>query len=116
MREDPRRTGAIDRFGVAEGFRIFLIVFAVLIVSVDGAGQNDEDSCLEYVGGSVSCEKRPVSGREELKRPTDIRDAYVGRHESLVVVRPIGGAKGRGVIGAVSPHLVTWLFARGLID
>lgn len=43
------------------------------MVPLNGAGQNDEDGCLEYVGGSVSCEERPGSGRQELKNPTKNR-------------------------------------------
>ena len=73
LREDLRRTGAIDRFSVATAFRIFLIGFTVLVAPVHRAGQNDEDGCLEYVGGSVSCEKRLASGREKLESPAGIQ-------------------------------------------
>ena len=58
---------------MAQGLRILLIVFVVLIVPVNGTGQKDVDNCLEYIGGSLSCEERPVSRLEKLKSPTRIR-------------------------------------------
>ena len=83
--EDLRRTESIDRFTVAQGLRIFLIVFVVLIVPVNGTGQKDEDNCLEYIGGSVSCEERPVSRLEKLQANSRDRKPIEAKIDELLL-------------------------------